>query len=285
MTREEAIKIVRNIYQTDTEKEALATLIPELAESEDEEIRKEIISALKFANDVGVYDKHIAYLERQKEQKPAEWIEDSVKFEEGFKTGRELGFREGVESVKPAEWSEEDELMRTVIIQTLERFAGRGTTGMQIEWLKSLCPQPHWKPSEDERIRKALIQYLKDYPVNLPNGLYSRYDFFTYLEKQKEHTLSTEETELNSIAFLEQLGYTCIPPSEQKPNIKSKSLAELREKVMDFFDSAELTEEVKIKDVTDGKCLFVYIDEDDGPVIGIGQRILRGMCDDIKQLI
>ncbi len=33
-------------------------------------------------------------------QKPAECIPDSVKFEEGFKTGKELGFREGVESVK-----------------------------------------------------------------------------------------------------------------------------------------------------------------------------------------
>lgn len=33
---------------------------------EDEKIRKEIISALKFANDGGVYDKHITYLEKQK---------------------------------------------------------------------------------------------------------------------------------------------------------------------------------------------------------------------------
>ena len=38
-------------------------------------------------------------------------------------------------------------------------------------------------------------------------------------EKQKEQKpLTTEETELNSIAFLEQVGYTCIPPrKEQKP--------------------------------------------------------------------
>lgn len=35
-------------------------------ESEDERIRKEIISALKFANDDGIYNKHIAYLEKQK---------------------------------------------------------------------------------------------------------------------------------------------------------------------------------------------------------------------------
>ena len=33
--------------------------------------------------------------EKQKEQKPAECIPDSVKFDEGFKTGRESGLREG----------------------------------------------------------------------------------------------------------------------------------------------------------------------------------------------
>ena len=43
-------------------------------------------------------------------------------------------------------------------------------------------------PDEDERIRKALVQYLIDYPSLLPRGLYSRDDFFTYLEKQKENT-------------------------------------------------------------------------------------------------
>lgn len=43
-------------------------IFPQLRESEDERIRKEIISALKFANVGGIYDKHIAYLERQKEQ-------------------------------------------------------------------------------------------------------------------------------------------------------------------------------------------------------------------------
>ena len=41
------------------------------------------------------------------------------------------------------------------------------------------------KESEDERIRKALIQFLRDYP-HLPNGKYSRSDFFAWLEKQKE---------------------------------------------------------------------------------------------------
>ena len=44
---------------------------------------------------------------------------------------------------------------------------------------------PELKESEDERIRKELIQYLKNYP-NLPNGHYCRDDFFAWLEKQGE---------------------------------------------------------------------------------------------------
>lgn len=46
-------------------KEDLQDIFPELKESEDERIRKDIISALKWANHKGVYDKHIAWLEKQ----------------------------------------------------------------------------------------------------------------------------------------------------------------------------------------------------------------------------
>lgn len=35
------------------------------------------------------------------------------------------------------------------------------------------------------------------------------------LGKEEQKPLSTEETELNSIAFLEQMGYTCIPPTKE----------------------------------------------------------------------
>jgi len=78
MEREEAIDVIRNIYQTDKEKEALKTLIPELRESEDERIRKDIIALVKFALEDGsavspgsntTKEEAIAYLEKQKEQK------------------------------------------------------------------------------------------------------------------------------------------------------------------------------------------------------------------------
>ena len=39
------------------------------------------------------------------------------------------------------------------------------------------------------------------------------------IRQQKEQKpLSTEETELNSLAFLEQMGYTCIPPKKEHQN-------------------------------------------------------------------
>lgn len=47
-------------------------IFPEFKESEDEKIRKEIISALKWANHKGVYDKHIAWLEKKGEQDATE---------------------------------------------------------------------------------------------------------------------------------------------------------------------------------------------------------------------
>ena len=77
------------------------------------------------------------------------------------------------------------------------------------------------KESEDERIRKWLSDNLDT--ANWRNDWpYTKQQVINYLEKQKEQkSLSTEETELNSIAFLEQMGYTCIPPgAEQKPEVK-----------------------------------------------------------------
>ncbi len=74
MTKEEAINIVRNIYQTDAEKEALATLIPELAESEDERIIKTLQDYAKNRNwplNGPTQDEVLAYLEKQKDARKA----------------------------------------------------------------------------------------------------------------------------------------------------------------------------------------------------------------------
>ena len=93
----------------------------------------------------------------QKEQKPAKCIEDSVKFEEGFKAGRESGLRDGQKYVlnnldsyglcKSAEWSEEDERIRNAILEFLNPDKG-GTKYSSYaglvewsDWLKSLRPR------------------------------------------------------------------------------------------------------------------------------------------------
>jgi len=135
---EKAKKYHEEYWQVDA-KDITETLFPQLRESEDERIRTEIISALEFANDGGIYDKHIAYLEKQKEQ-------------------------------KPAEWSEEDERMLSRCEKSIEsskQFADSDTfkkaKDNEIDWLenrfKSLCPS--WKPSEEqmEALKGALETY------------------------------------------------------------------------------------------------------------------------------
>ena len=162
-------------------KTALGLLIPELRESEDERIRREIIDFIQWAEDRGTtrHDYHqakrpaawITYLKKQKEI-PTDakqervinaarrvlnnWLYGDVNADvSGDLTELEYAFKDydgedEQKEQKPAEWSEEDELMRTAVIQTLKMFGGRGTTEMQIDWLKSLRPQPHWKPSEEQ---------------------------------------------------------------------------------------------------------------------------------------
>lgn len=128
---DKALEWMRKVYPTLTgaDKEDAEHYFPELKESEDERIREELLAVI---NDLVLPDKQKArfnaWLEKQKEQ-------------------------------KPAEWSEEDELMRLAVIQTLESFGGRGTTAMQIDWLKSLKPQPKQEWSEeDERMLSRCIK-------------------------------------------------------------------------------------------------------------------------------
>ena len=78
---------------------------------------------------------------------------------------------------------------------------------------------PELCESEDERIRKGLVNFLQSPFIkeNLTDEKVA--PWIAYLEKQKEQKpLSTEETELNSIAFLEQMGYTCVHPKKEHQN-------------------------------------------------------------------
>ena len=134
MTREEAIDIIRkNIphlgigaaEMTD----ALEELIPELRESEDERIRKELIEFIKWS-----VDRHFMREDFHQAKRPSEWI----------------AYLEKQKEPNPAEWSEEDEKIRNLAIEWAEtmygqfRFVDMGSTDFRkiVAWLKSLRPQP-----------------------------------------------------------------------------------------------------------------------------------------------
>lgn len=139
------------------------TIFPELAESEDERIRKAIIELLKEfgRDDTGIGENTkcmIAWLEKkkepentsastmipscweeeQKEQKPAEWSDEDEKFFALLRSGLynmkwRIGcveYDKAIERLKSlrlqqnAEWSAEDEKMRNNILRVLSCFEG-----------------------------------------------------------------------------------------------------------------------------------------------------------------
>lgn len=165
-------------------------IFPELTESEDERILRVISEAVitffsDYANDFEDEDRDaaLAWLEKQKEQKPA-WSEEDKKMLlsiiNAFRNGtvstigqeqwlKNLPERFNLQS-KP-EWSEMDEDILNCCISSIEeakenRYAYKETDGdtsydREIAWLKSLRPQPSWKPSEDELTKKHLEGYIK----------------------------------------------------------------------------------------------------------------------------
>ena len=158
---------------TDKEKICLECIFPELRESEDERIRRELIEYLKGDLDditTDDTDRWIAYLEKQKEQ---EHICDSDQYEEGFKTGLEIGLRKQKEQ-KPAEWSEEDKNELAVIISVIEDDkavavkqypkckALHNAYDRMLRFLKSLRPQQNAELTLlDENIIKAAVAFVE----------------------------------------------------------------------------------------------------------------------------
>lgn len=68
-------------------------------------------------------------------------------------------------SVKPAEWSAEDEAFLKVAIAICNRYSHKDIA----DWLKSLRPQPHWKPSEEQILAlERAVDALKVYTSYIP---------------------------------------------------------------------------------------------------------------------
>ena len=173
MDREEAINIVRkNIPHLGlgaTEMtEALESLIPELSESEDERIRKKLIGIFtneSMCNIYGLKSKDVlAYLERQKEQKPAEWSEEEKRcLDEAIETLDKLGYDGMADNLKhlhpqpKQEWGEEDENARRYIHELISfgythKFMDAQTAADMKEWInKSIRPQPKVEWSEEDK--------------------------------------------------------------------------------------------------------------------------------------
>ena len=191
MTKEEAIRILRETHDSAlfSVRTALETLFPELKEYEDERIRKELKEAFE-AYDIeskwnGIPIRSIfAWLEKQKEQKPISscdivpYIDDKIAALQDMWREEKVAFdwddmHEMIEDVarhfyqkdQKQEWSDEDVDMLNSCISSIEeakenRYAYKETDGdtsydHEIAWLKSLRPQPHWKPTEEQM--KALI--------------------------------------------------------------------------------------------------------------------------------
>ena len=111
-------------------------IFPELKESEDEKIRKEMIAYMKQPKDGELFPKAwISYLEKQGEQ-------------------------------KPVEWSEDDEGWLNDTISFLEEIKGTYEQNAQdcINWLKTLRPHPCWQPSEEmiEALYRAIPGCVKE---------------------------------------------------------------------------------------------------------------------------
>ena len=140
-------------------------IFPELAESDDERIRKATIEGLiriaaEYKNPLiwgGRFstDDVLAWLEKQKyEYEVFEPVESTLEYK--------IGFNAGKESIQKAEWSEEDENHFTACVRAMRTYNGNDTPiSKWIEALKDrVCHQPHWKPSEEQM--EALLRAVDD---------------------------------------------------------------------------------------------------------------------------
>ena len=194
MNREEALKIVRDLYEKSLflkkDKEAIETLIPELNESEDERTRKEIIQFFKDAANSktrvvnsNTFAEWATYLEKQKGQKSVKLNDDT-----------EVGLDRALQIVKHAKgnlcgYQSDDGIYECDhAIQTLERILKNGIEQQPAEWSKedediinevapilaekiqSLCPQPK-QESEPMEIKFAWKIYKVYETKELPGGV------------------------------------------------------------------------------------------------------------------
>ena len=177
------VKAVKELQEANPSDEGIQNWVnenvPELAESEGEQIRKEIIRVFKgeisFTSEKE-NEKYIAWLEKQK---PDGWSEEDENmcldliqyFVDGYGLEHNLAYtvdwlkflkdRVGCEvnCTTTKQWSEDDERIRKSLIASLSRISADTRTDStspnysypkEIDWLKSLKERYTWKPSEEQ---------------------------------------------------------------------------------------------------------------------------------------
>ena len=137
------LQAARNIDPDERFKCVIEEIVPELAESEDERIRKWLVAELHHEHDMvetgiihpeyadkrrEMLEKCIAYLEKQKEQKPAEWGKGSV-------AAVYEAIRQVCNTDSPKEFAGMNQTVFNVARRAIELCSSN---------------QPHWKPSEEQ---------------------------------------------------------------------------------------------------------------------------------------
>ena len=197
MTREEAIEVYRGLINTKI-KEAFEFFAPELVESEDERIRKEILA---FVIDMDCKESWIHYLEKQKEHQfysdapnESSWsgiISSSHKDKNLDEIAQD--YVDGVKEYNPEPtW----DLMQTAVCygyhyregeeqKPADRFE-EAREKYQVEWSE-----------EDEKILDSLIRlYSKEYSAKAwpwANGAFTYGDVVNFLKSRHPHWKPSEE--------------------------------------------------------------------------------------------
>lgn len=189
----------------------LETIFPELCESEDEMIRKELIKHLKDgaegympAGDSEDYARWLAWVEKQDEKKSQRMVSAEAKealydkptdeeMKELLRTEYEKGRADTIAEMKSS-WSEEDERMCQETIDWFEKkcfpyaLESENPARESIKWLKSLKdrvqPQPkHEWSLEDERVIAIINNALTE--SNTPPDDYDKvYDWLESLRQR-----------------------------------------------------------------------------------------------------
>lgn len=164
-------KLYKEALEAAREGKSIEQIFPELQEIKDEKIRKGILKLFRAWQwetiDYGKLKRQdaIDWLIKQEHVEQDTEIRDlwvyirewNDKFGRLPKDEDELAscINYVIKRQKPSEWSEEDERMRLETIKAFQLAYPYATEEenprkRNIDWLKSLKPQPRWKPSEEE---------------------------------------------------------------------------------------------------------------------------------------